>query len=80
VEIGAIEIGGLEAIKRAVCAGLGAALLPASSLKPTPLGTVTRELAGVELGLPVGLVSAPGVGPLGRASEALLAELRRLRA
>jgi DNA-binding transcriptional LysR family regulator len=80
VEIGAIEIGGLEAIKRAVCAGLGAALLPSASLEPAPRGAVARELVGVELGLPVGLVSAPGNGPRGRASEALFAELQRLRA
>ena len=80
VEIGAIEIGGLEALKRTVCAGLGAALLPVASLEPAPRGAVARELVDVELGLPVGLVSVPGNGPWGRASEALFAELERLRA
>lgn len=80
VEIGSIEIGGLEAIKRAVCAGLGVAVLPAASLDPAPLGTVARELDGVDVGLPVGLASLPGGGPRGRALEALLADLRRLSA
>jgi DNA-binding transcriptional LysR family regulator len=80
VEIGAIEIGGLEALKRTVCAGLGAALLPMVSLEPVPRGAVARELVDVGLGLPVGLVSVPGNGPWGRASEALFAELERLRA
>lgn len=78
VEIGSIEIGGLEAIKRAVCAGLGAAVLPAVSLDPAPLGAAARKLDGVDPGLTVGLVSLAGDGPRGRALEALLAELRRL--
>ena len=50
------EIASTPAAVEAVRAGLGIALLPLAGLDPTPNGTVTRHVYGLELGLNVGIV------------------------
>ncbi len=71
-----LEIGSMEAIKCAVQRGLGAALVPVIAATPPPPGTVLREIAGLFVGLPVGLISRPDDGPPAPALAALLAEVR----
>ncbi len=71
-----IEIGSLEAMKRAVQEGLGVALLPAIAATPPPAGTVTRTVAQVNIALPVGLILRDERDMLGQAHQAFLAELR----
>lgn len=78
IVIGSLEIGSLEAMKRAVRGGLGVAILPALAVDPPPTGTVVRNLDGVDLGLPVGLVrSSDGDSPR-RVLDALLGVLRSI--
>lgn len=79
-EIGTIEMGSFEAIKRAVQGGLGTAVVPESTVGRPPAGTVVRDIEGVDLGLSVGLVRPAGDGPPIRALGALLDALRRVRA
>lgn len=76
-ELGNIEIGGMEALKRAVQSGLGVAILPAAVVSPPPVGTVVRDLRHPALGLQVGLASRPGTRPHSRALDALLSMLRQ---
>ena len=71
-----IEIGTIVGLKRAVQANLGAAILPVAPVTPTPPGTVVRELAGVEIGLPVGIVRRREIGFSGRALADLLDLIR----
>lgn len=71
-----LEIGSMEAIKCAVQRGLGAALVPVVAATPPPPGTVLREIAGLFVGLPVGLVSRPDAGPPAPVLAALLGEVR----
>lgn len=80
IEIGTIELGSFEAIKRAVRGGLGAAVVPAVAVASPPAGTVVRDLEGVDLGLSVGLVRPAGNGLTIMALDTLLGALRRLRA
>jgi len=51
-----MQIGSLRALTRAVQLGLGAAILPRDAADPLPKGTVLRDITGVDLGLPVGIV------------------------
>lgn len=67
-----LEIGSLETIKSAVQSGMGLAILPRAAITPVPARTVLREIEGLELSLPVGLVLlADEISP-SRALEALL--------
>ena len=69
-----LEIGSLETLKHAVQSNLGLALLPRAAATPPPARTVLRELSGLELSLPIGLVLlADEISP-SRALEALLIE------
>ena len=73
-----LEIGGsLETITRAVQCGLGIAIIPRVAASPPPAQTVLREIEGVELSLPIGLVlPAEEISP-SRALEALLILLHK---
>lgn len=73
-----LEIGGsMEMVKRSVQNGLGIALLPRAAVIPQPAQTVLREIDGVELNLPIGLVLlAEEISP-SRALEALLILLHK---
>ena len=67
-----LEIGSLETIKSAVQSGMGLAILPRAAITPAPARTVLREIEGLELSLPIGLVLlADEISP-SRALEALL--------
>ena len=68
-----LEIGGsLETLIRAVQNGLGMAILPCAAATPLPEKTVLREIEGVELSLPIGLVLLSEEISPSRALEALL--------
>jgi DNA-binding transcriptional LysR family regulator len=54
-----MEISSFEALKQGVRAGIGVAVVPAGAVSPAPTGTVLRDLAEIELTLPVGLVRSP---------------------
>lgn len=73
-----LEIGGsLETMIRAVQAGLGIAFIPRAAANPLPAGTVLRDVEGIELSLPIGLVMlAEEISP-SRALEALLILLHK---
>lgn len=71
-----IEIGSMEVIKHMVQQGLGLAIVPAASPSPPPVGTLLRDLKGVEAGLQIGFVRLPHDGSSGRLLDALLATLR----
>ena len=67
-----LEIGSLETIKSSVQSGMGLAILPRAAITPAPARTVPREIEGLELSLPIGLVLlADEISP-SRALEALL--------
>ena len=67
-----LEIGSLETIKSSVQSGMGLAILPRAAITPAPARTVLREIEGLELSLPIGLVLlADEISP-SRALEALL--------
>ena len=72
-----LEIGSLETIKRAVQSGMGMAILPKAAATPPPARTCLREIDGLELSLPIGLVLlADEISP-SRALEALLILLHK---
>lgn len=71
-----IEIGTIVGLKRAVQAGFGAAILPIAPVTPTPAGTVVRELEGVDIRLPIGMVQRRETG---FASPALRELAERIR-
>ncbi len=75
--VSGIEIGSLEALKRAVQAGLGVAIIPEIIVSPPPAGTVLREIDGVEIGLSVGLITRPDDGIPPRALRTLADAARR---
>ena len=70
-----IEIGSMDALQRTVQCGLGVAIVPVAAATPPLPGTVLRDIAGVRLGLEVGLVLRDESKP-GPAVAALLAALR----
>ena len=72
-----LEIGSLETCKRAVQSGMGLAILPRAAIAPPPTRTLLREIDGLELNLPIGLVLlADEISP-SRALEALLILLHK---
>jgi DNA-binding transcriptional LysR family regulator len=71
-----IEIGSMGALKRGVQDGLGVGILPRAIVTPPPPATVVRDLAGVDIGLPVGIVRRPKRGPDGPALAAFIQALR----
>jgi DNA-binding transcriptional LysR family regulator len=71
-----IEMGSIEVLKQAVQGGLGIALLPVVAATPPPAQTIVRELQGVDLRVPVGLVSHPEAYHFGRTQQAFLTCLR----
>ena len=71
-----IEIGSMGAIKRAVQSGLGVAFVPRLIVSPPPRGTLLREVEGIDLKLPIGLVRFPNRTMPGRAQESLRSLLR----
>ncbi len=71
-----IEIGSMEVIKRAVQQGLGIAIIPALVAAPPLPGALLREIDGVKLGLPVGLVSHPASDVPGKAVQDFEVALR----
>lgn len=73
-----MEIGNLDALKRAVQNGLGVAILPALIASPAPDGTVLRPLEGVKVGLSVGLVRRTDTGPPCEALKVLLQDVREV--
>jgi DNA-binding transcriptional LysR family regulator len=54
-----IEIVSLEALKQMVIYGLGIGVMPAAAIFPTPSGTITQKISGLDLKLPVGIVIHP---------------------
>ena len=72
-----LEIGSLETIKHAVQHGLGLAIVPRAVVTPLPEQTAQREIEGIQLSLPIGLVLlAEEISP-SRALEALLILLHK---
>lgn len=71
-----IEISSLLALRGAVEAGLGLAVIPAVMATPPPAGTRARPLPDDDLALPVGLVRRRDAGRPGPALAALLDALR----
>jgi DNA-binding transcriptional LysR family regulator len=71
-----IEIGSLLALRGAVEAGLGLAVIPAVMATPPPPGTRARLLPDEDLGLPVGLIRRRDAGRPGPALAAALDALR----
>jgi DNA-binding transcriptional LysR family regulator len=69
-------MGSIEVIKQAVQGEVGIALLPVVAMTPPPSQTMLRSLQGVDLQVPVGLVSHPEVYHFGRTQEAFLTYLR----
>ncbi len=65
-----IEIGSLPAIKQAIQGGLGIALLPNISTRPTLPGTIVRTLTNWSLHLPMGLIKRSVPIAQGRAIDA----------
>ena len=51
-----MEIGSLAGLIGGVQSGLGIAILPVLAARPAPSRTVLRDLADLDLSLPVGLV------------------------
>ncbi len=71
-----LEIGSMELLKRCVQAGLGVAIVPVVVATPLPPGTTLRDVRGIDLMHPIGLVRPAehtGAGPV---VEALVATLR----
>ncbi|HEX7734875.1 MAG TPA: LysR family transcriptional regulator [Ktedonobacteraceae bacterium] len=67
-----LEIGSQETIKRAVQNNMGLSILPRAAVTPPPERTLLREIDGLKLSLPIGLVLlADEISP-SRALEALL--------
>ena len=54
-----IEIGSMEALKRAVQHRLGVAIIPGMATNSLPEGTVTRQFANLELLMSIGMVRRP---------------------
>lgn len=71
-----IEMGSIEVLKQAVQGELGIALLPVAAATPPPSQTILRALQGVDLRVPVGLVSRPEAYHFGRTQQAFLTSLR----
>ena len=71
-----IEMGSFEVIKRAVQCGLGIAIMPVATATPPPSQTLLRKLHGVDLCLPVGLVSQHEARVSSRAQRALFTFLQ----
>lgn len=65
----------LEMLIRSVQSGLGMAILPRVAATPLPESTVLREIEGIELSLPIGLVLLSEEISPSRALEALLIRL-----
>jgi DNA-binding transcriptional LysR family regulator len=71
------ELGSTPTTVQMVRRGLGVALLPLAGVSPAPAGTTTRPIAGVDLGLDVGIVR-PRVGePHSALTSQVLAAIRR---
>jgi len=72
-----LEISSLNTIKHAVQSGMGIAIFPRMAATPPPEQTVLREIEGLNLSLPIGLVLlAEEISP-SRALEALLLLLHK---
>lgn len=71
-----LEIGSFDALKRGVQSGIGIAIVPARAVTPAPEGTVLRDLADMQVRLPVGLVRSSGQYVSRPVLEELIAELR----
>lgn len=72
-----LALGSLEMITRAAQQGLGLALVPRVVADPPPVQTVLREIKGVSLHLPIGLVLLANEISPSRALEALLIALHK---
>lgn len=72
-----IEMESLEMLIRSVQSGLGLAFVPRISVTPLPAHTVVREIADVDLSLPIGLVLLANEISPSRALEALLILLHK---
>jgi DNA-binding transcriptional LysR family regulator len=72
-----VEIASIQALARAVSAGLGVAIVPAIAVTPAPDGACFRPFADFDLALTVGIIRAGDAPPPGRALAALLDECRR---
>jgi len=72
----AVEISSIETVKYAVQQGMGVAIIPIVSGEAPLRGTALREVAGVPLGLSVGLVRRRGETHTGRLLTRLIDELR----
>jgi hypothetical protein len=64
------------AIRAVIQGGVGIALLPQSCVSPGPPGTVTREIHGMDVALPVGFVHLPDAQFSGRILEPLMRLIR----
>jgi DNA-binding transcriptional LysR family regulator len=73
------EISSMGMLARAVQAGMGAAIIPCASADPPPAGTAFRQVAGIDLGLQLGLVRRADQVPPGPALGAFLERMRELR-
>jgi DNA-binding transcriptional LysR family regulator len=70
-----LEIGSVAGLVHAVQSGLGIAIVPVETARPTPARTVLRRLTDVDLSLPVGLVRRVDAPPAAPVVDAFLARL-----
>ncbi|HLT19161.1 MAG TPA: LysR family transcriptional regulator [Thermomicrobiales bacterium] len=71
-----VEIGALSGLKYGVQAGLGVAILPVLPFVSPPPGTLLRDLADVEITLPIGILRRQETGFASPALELLLERIR----
>ncbi len=71
-----IEVMSLEALRQMVRYGLGIGVMPAAALVYPPKETVVQKISGLDLALPVGIMSAPEASLSGSAMYALIETLK----
>ena len=73
-----LDIISMEAIKRMIAGGLGVGLVSSTLKRTLPDEIVIKEIEGLNLSLPVGIVSEPEVSVPGRALE-LLSDMLKIK-
>ena len=71
------EIGSLSALQQLVASGLGMAIVPVCGSTPPPKGTLLRRVSGLDLALPLGLLTRPMNHEMTPAQLGVIAILRK---